>query len=101
MERTIAGTRPSSIPRVLPGPALVVRAGDGRIAGIADLTGRRVGVELGSDADLAARRLLATQMPGMILVSDYHSAGEALAALVAGQVDAAVCDPLGLAAFAG
>src|SRR5205823_4778652 len=47
------------------GPGIVVRAGDSRIAGPADpswhsgqaLTGLRVAVELGSDADMAARRL--------------------------------------------
>jgi ABC-type amino acid transport substrate-binding protein len=80
------------------GPSLVVRAGDARIGGPGDLAGRRVGVELGSDADMAARHLQATTAPGLILVPTYHSAAEALAALAAGAVDAAVADPLGLAA---
>jgi ABC-type amino acid transport substrate-binding protein len=81
------------------GPLLVVRANETRIAGPADLSGRRVGVELGSDADMAARRLHQGTVPGLVLVPEYHSAADALAALVAGQVDAAICDPLGLAAF--
>jgi len=81
------------------GPLLVVRAGDARIAGPADLSGRRVGVELGSDADMAARRLHQGTVPGLVLAPEYHSAAGALAALIAGQVDAAICDPLGLAAF--
>ena len=58
-----------------------------------------MGVELGSDADMAARRLQQGIVPGLVLVPEYHSTGDALAALVAGQVDAAISDPLGLAAF--
>ena len=80
------------------GPVLVVRAGDGRIAGPADLAGRRVAVELGSDADMAARRVQRTLVPGLHLDTGYHSTTEALAALATGQADAAVADPLGLAA---
>ncbi len=80
------------------GPLLVVRAGEGTIAGPADLAGRRVAVELGSDGDMAARRLQRTTVPGLQLAATYHSAADALAALAAGQADAAVADPLALAA---
>jgi len=79
------------------GPFLVVRRGEGRIAGPSDLAGRRVAVELGSDADMAARRLQNTRVPGMVLAATYRSPAEALAALAHGQVDAAVGDRLGLA----
>jgi ABC-type amino acid transport substrate-binding protein len=80
------------------GPRLMVRAGETGIAGAADLAGRTVGVELGTDADMAARRL---QKGGIALRLDstYHSTEAALAALAGGQVDAAVSDPLALAAF--
>ena len=80
------------------GPLIVVRAGEGRIAGPADLVGRRVAVELGSDADMAARRLQRTTVSGLQLAAGYHSAAEALAALAGGLADAAVADPLTLAA---
>ncbi len=80
------------------GSLLVVRAGEGRIAGPVDLAGRRVAVELGSDADTAARRLQRTIVPDLQLAATYHSSAEALAALAAGQADAAVADPLTLAA---
>jgi ABC-type amino acid transport substrate-binding protein len=83
------------------GPRLVVRAADARIAGPVDLAGRRVGVELGSTADMAARRLHSTTVPGLVLAATYHSAADALAALADGVVDAAVADPLGLAAYPG
>ena len=83
------------------GPRLVVRAGETGIAVPADLAGRRVAVELGSDADLAARRLQKGSVPGLILVPAFQSAPDALAALVAGQVDAAICDPPALAAYPG
>jgi len=72
------------------GPLLVVRAGEGRIAGPADLVGRRVAVELGSDADMAARRLQRTTVPGLQLAAGYHSAAEALAALAAAPERAAL-----------
>jgi ABC-type amino acid transport substrate-binding protein len=81
------------------GPLLVVRAGEGRIAGPADLAGRRVAVELGSDGDMAVRRLQRTSVPGLHLAATYHSAADALAALRDGQADVAAADPLALAAF--
>ena len=78
------------------GPRIVVRAGDPRVTGPADLSGLAVGVELGSDADMAARRLQKGRVPGLQLHSDYHSAADALAALAAGRLDAVIADPLGL-----
>ncbi|MGI8587175.1 MAG: ABC transporter substrate-binding protein [Chloroflexia bacterium] len=81
------------------GPLLVVRAAAGPIAAPADLAGRRLGVELGSDADMAGRRLQKTEVPSLILVPDYHTTPDALSDLVQGRIDAAVSDPLALAAF--
>lgn len=61
------------------------------VARVADLSGRRVGVGLGSDADTLARRL-ATTMSGLELVSHYDEPAEAIADLRAGTIDAVICD---------
>ncbi|MEA2575812.1 MAG: hypothetical protein QOH93_3110 [Chloroflexia bacterium] len=74
------------------GQVLVVRAGEDGISSVGTLAGRKVGVELGSNADTEARRLQRTTSPGMQLQSTYHSAEEALDALVSGAVDAAITD---------
>jgi len=50
-----------------------------------------VGVELGSNADTDARQLARTGLP-MKVISDYHSAAEALDALSQDQLDAAIVD---------
>ena len=80
------------------GPLLVIRAGETRIASPADLAGRTVAVELGTNADMVARRL-ARQGIALRLDATYYSTEAALAALVAGRADAAISDPLTLAAY--
>jgi ABC-type amino acid transport substrate-binding protein len=80
------------------GPLLVVRAGETRIAAPADLAGRTVAVELGTDADMAARRLARGGVT-LRLDATHHSTEAALAALAAGRADAAISDPLALAAY--
>ncbi len=79
------------------GPVLVLPAGSA-LAQPPDLAGHTVAVELGTDADMVARRL---QHDGVALrlQATYHSTEAALTALVAGQADAAISDPLALAAF--
>jgi len=61
------------------------------VATPADLAGLRVGVGLGSDADALARRMAAAT-PGMAVDSRFDTAGEALVALRAGALDAAIVD---------
>jgi arginine/lysine/histidine transporter system substrate-binding protein len=73
------------------GQVIVVRAGDTSIKSKPDLQGKRVGVELGSNADTDARQLARTGLP-MQVISDYRSAQEAMAALSRGEVDAAIVD---------
>jgi polar amino acid transport system substrate-binding protein len=80
-----------SAPYYQAGQVVVVQSGS-PIRSAAALDGRTVGVELGSNADTEARRLARTTLPGMQVRSTYHSAEEALAALVRGEVDAAVAD---------
>jgi polar amino acid transport system substrate-binding protein len=81
-----------SVPYYQSGQVLVVRAGENAVNSVEALAGRRVGVELGSNADTEARRLQRSTVPGMQLQSTYHSPEEALDALVSGEVDAAVTD---------
>jgi ABC-type amino acid transport substrate-binding protein len=83
-----------SSPYYQAGQVLVVRGGDAgtAITSVRDLDGRRVGVELGSNADTEARRLARTTVPGMKVVSAYHSPAEALSALARGELDAAITD---------
>jgi ABC-type amino acid transport substrate-binding protein len=79
------------------GPVLVLPAGSA-IAQPPDLAGHTVAVELGTDADMVARRL---QRGGVALrlQSEYHSTEAALDALATGQADAAISDPITLAAW--
>ncbi|MDQ3704193.1 MAG: ABC transporter substrate-binding protein [Chloroflexota bacterium] len=81
-----------SVPYYQSGQVLVVRAGDNAVSSVGTLDGRKVGVELGSNADTEARRLQRSTTPGMQLQSTYHSPEEALDALVSGEVDAAITD---------
>jgi ABC-type amino acid transport substrate-binding protein len=74
------------------GQMLVVRSGDKAIKSMADLPGKRVGVELGSNADTEARRLARTNLTSMQVRPTYHSASEALDALTRGELDAAIAD---------
>jgi ABC-type amino acid transport substrate-binding protein len=83
-----------SSPYYQAGQVLVVRGGDAgaAIASVRDLEGRRVGVELGSNADTQARLLARTSLPGMRVVSVYRSPVEALSALARGELDAVITD---------
>lgn len=78
-----------SAPYIEMGERAIVRAGSD-IQGPTDLAHRRVGVELGSDGDLAARAL-ARHVP-IALQSIYDSGDAALADLMSGQLDAVVLD---------
>ncbi len=78
-----------SAPYVEMGERAIVRAGSD-IRAPADLANRRVGAELGSDGDLAARTL-ARHLP-IRLHSDYDSGDAALADLRTGALDAVVLD---------
>jgi ABC-type amino acid transport substrate-binding protein len=73
------------------GQVILVRADDASIKSKANLQGKRVGVELGSNADTDARELARTTLP-MQVISDYHSAREDLDALSRGLLDAAIVD---------
>jgi ABC-type amino acid transport substrate-binding protein len=72
------------------GQALLTRADETAIAAPADLAGRTVAVEWGSQADMEARRLPAE--PVAANITRHATAAEALAALLAGQADAAIVD---------
>src|SRR5438477_11337886 len=76
------------------GQVIAVRAGDNSVRSAADLQGKRVGVELGSNADTEARRLARTSLPTMQLRSEYHSAADALDAALHGDLDAVIADNL-------
>lgn len=76
-------------PYVEMGERAVVRIGSGIIRP-ADLAGKRVGAELGSDGDLAAR-YLARDTP-IQLSSAYDSGDDALADLRGGTLDAVILD---------
>ncbi len=78
-----------SAPYVEMGERAIVRTGSD-IRALADLANRRVGTELGSDGDLAARAL-ARHLP-IRLQSVYDSGDAALADLRGGTVDAVVLD---------
>lgn len=74
------------------GQMIVVRQGDAAIKTASDLQGKPVGVELGSNADTEARRLARTTLSTMQVRADYHSASDALDALVRADVHAAIVD---------
>lgn len=71
------------------GPVLVVPVGGESIRRVEDLVGKRVGVELGSQGDVEARRL--EERLGLDRRS-YLTAQETLDALAKGEVDAALVD---------
>lgn len=81
-----------SVPYYQSGQVLVVRSGETAISGVGALAGKKVGVELGSNADTEARRLQRSTAPGMQLSSVYRAPDEALSALASGEVDAAITD---------
>jgi ABC-type amino acid transport substrate-binding protein len=88
-----------SVPYYQAGQVVVVQAGS-PIRSAAALDGHRVGVELGSNADTETRRLARTTLLGMQVRSTYHSAEEALVALVQGEVEAAMADNTSAQAYA-
>ena len=79
-----------SIPYFDAGEVLVVHEGETGIAGMADLGGRTLAVEFGTQGDLEARKW-ARRLAGMTVVH-YQTAAEALAAVEAGEADAALVD---------
>ena len=86
-----------SDPYVQAGVMLAVVKGSA-IRSTADLAGRRVAVEWGSQGDAEARKLLAAgQLPFELLPKDTVTA--ALDALVAGEADAAIVDAISLALY--
>lgn len=78
-----------SIPYFDAGQVLVVCAGSD-IKTMDDLKGHTLAVEFGSAGDMEARRR-ARQLPGLI-IAPYQTAAEALAAVTAGEADAALVD---------
>ncbi len=78
-----------SVPYVEMGERAIVRTGSG-IARPADLVNLRIGAELGSDGDLAARVL--ARHTTIRLSSAYDSGDAALADLQQGELDAVVLD---------
>jgi ABC-type amino acid transport substrate-binding protein len=81
------------------GLLLAVRKDERRIRGMSGLGGKRVSVELGAASDLEARRLRDQgRIPLQIVPSP--SAEEALQALAAGEVDAAIADSISVYRFA-
>lgn len=73
------------------GQVIVTRQGDTRIERHADLAGRRVAVETGSQAHAEALRLRDRKGVGLTVVP-AHGPEEALEMVRAGQVDAAIAD---------
>lgn len=74
------------------GQALLVNAGDSSITSVRELAGKKVGVELGSNADTEARRLSRTSVKTMAVRSVYRSPQGGMDALLRGEVDAAITD---------
>ncbi|MEO8287726.1 MAG: ABC transporter substrate-binding protein [Chloroflexota bacterium] len=90
-----------SVPYYQAGQVLVVRTGETAIKSVDDLRGKRVGVELGSNADTEARRLARTRLQTMQVRPDYHAAADALDALERGEVDACIADNASAQEYAG
>ncbi|MGE5602887.1 MAG: ABC transporter substrate-binding protein [Nitrososphaerales archaeon] len=86
-----------SDPYVQAGVVLAVPTGSA-IRGTADLAGRRVAVEWGSQGDAEARRLLAAGKSQFELLPK-ETVAAALDATVAGKADAAVVDAISLALY--
>jgi arginine/lysine/histidine/glutamine transport system substrate-binding/permease protein len=81
------------------GLLLAVRQDERRIRGVNSLKGKKVGVELGAAGDLEARRLVEEARISLQIVTS-PSAEEALQALAAGEVDAAIADSVSVYRFA-
>jgi ABC-type amino acid transport substrate-binding protein len=82
------------------GLLLAVRQDERRIRGIGGLANRTVAVEFGSSAHLEARRLREQARIPLQMVT-FDSAAEALQALQAAEVDAALADSVSVYEFAG
>jgi ABC-type amino acid transport substrate-binding protein len=81
------------------GLLLAVRHDERRIRSVNGLGGKKVGVELGAASDLEARRLR-DQGRIPLQIVPFPSAEEALQALAAGEVDAAIADSISVYRFA-
>jgi len=84
-----------SIPYYNAGQVLLVAANNGHIAGLADVRGQTIGVELGSDADEWLRR----QHLPTVQVKRYTAVGNAIADLEAGAIVGVVTDAPTAATF--
>lgn len=78
------------------GPLLILPAADTSITGLADLRGRSLAVELGSSGDAVARK---SERRYALSIRRFDTAAAALGALQAGQVSAALADPIALIDF--
>ena len=72
------------------GQVLVVRSGETGIGGMSDLSGRALAVEFGTRGDQEARKWARRVLD--LRVVPHQTAAEAMAALEAGEVDAALVD---------
>lgn len=72
------------------GQVLVVREGEFAVGGMAGLSGRTLAVEFGTRGDQEARKW--ARRSDDLTVAPYQTAAEALAAVVAGEADAALVD---------
>lgn len=73
-------------PYVVAGQSVAVRAGETSIQGAADLTGRRIGCQLGTTGELEAKKV-----PGAEIVS-FDAIGSAFRDLENGNLDAVIAD---------
>jgi polar amino acid transport system substrate-binding protein len=89
-----------SVPYYQSGQVIVVRPGNTAIRTASDLANATVAVELGSNSDTEARRLQRNTFPTLRLDSTYHSAEDALAALIAGRAEAAITGNLSAQTYA-
>ncbi len=79
-------------------PVLVVPSGSS-IMGVAELGGKRVGVELGSQSDEQARRYNRDHSTAPLTLITFDLPTDALDALVSGKLDAAIVDSIATAAW--
>lgn len=73
------------------GPVLIVRGEDTTTGGLENLQGKTIAVELGSNGDAVARKW---QKRYNLDLRQFNTSQEALRALQAGQVNAAIVDPI-------
>jgi polar amino acid transport system substrate-binding protein len=75
-----------SKPYTVAGQSIVVRAAEGRISGPADLTGKKIGCQLGTTGELEAKKIPRGQ------VVSFDTIGAAFRDLENGNLDAAIAD---------